>query len=165
MVFKKGLSSLAWCMKVGVFYLSPKPSVPTIWHFIRFLCVVVTQEVRIGEDLEDSGENVFVGGENRWKYVLHHNVKHFMTCMWAWEKHGQPVWEISLCWCRDDACLSRHSSAIVMWSIWTFRNYPGNCSLEPLKNRNRPLWPKSFDVKIPVDYRMSRKVDRLHRLF
>jgi hypothetical protein len=30
------------------------------------------QEVKIGKDLEDSGENAFVGGENRWKYVLDH---------------------------------------------------------------------------------------------
>ena len=27
------------------------------------------QEVRIGEQLEQSEENVFVGGENKWRYV------------------------------------------------------------------------------------------------
>lgn len=25
------------------------------------------QEVKVGEQLEESGENVFVGGKNRWK--------------------------------------------------------------------------------------------------
>lgn len=25
------------------------------------------QEVKVGEELEESGENVFVGGKNRWK--------------------------------------------------------------------------------------------------
>ncbi|CAI0542930.1 unnamed protein product [Linum tenue] len=28
----------------------------------------VTFEVKVGEQLEESGENVFVGGKNRWKY-------------------------------------------------------------------------------------------------
>lgn len=37
--------------------------------FFLFLSVPNSfwQEVRIGEKLEESGENVFVGGENKWK--------------------------------------------------------------------------------------------------
>ncbi|KAK8291521.1 hypothetical protein V6Z11_D06G063600 [Gossypium hirsutum] len=30
--------------------------------------LLLFQEVKVGEQLEDSGENVFVGGKNRWKY-------------------------------------------------------------------------------------------------
>ncbi|KVH93786.1 Protein of unknown function DUF3119 [Cynara cardunculus var. scolymus] len=30
--------------------------------------LLLFQEVKVGQELEDSGENVFVGGKNRWKY-------------------------------------------------------------------------------------------------
>ncbi|XWS72920.1 hypothetical protein CRYUN_Cryun02cG0081000 [Craigia yunnanensis] len=30
--------------------------------------LLLFQEVKVGDQLEDSGENVFVGGKNRWKY-------------------------------------------------------------------------------------------------
>ncbi|CAN6699715.1 unnamed protein product [Malus baccata var. baccata] len=30
--------------------------------------LLLFQEVKVGEELESSGENVFVGGKNRWKY-------------------------------------------------------------------------------------------------
>jgi len=29
--------------------------------------MVIVQEVKVGEDLNESGENVFVGGKNRWR--------------------------------------------------------------------------------------------------
>jgi hypothetical protein len=29
---------------------------------------VLLQEVKVGDQLEESGENVFVGGKNRWRY-------------------------------------------------------------------------------------------------
>ncbi|KOM33037.1 hypothetical protein LR48_Vigan01g259300 [Vigna angularis] len=35
---------------------------------VRFVFEDDALEVRIGEQLQESGENVFVGGENRWKY-------------------------------------------------------------------------------------------------
>ncbi|RDY02864.1 hypothetical protein CR513_13620 [Mucuna pruriens] len=35
---------------------------------VRFVFDDEALEVRIGEQLQESGENVFVGGENRWKY-------------------------------------------------------------------------------------------------
>ncbi|XP_047179485.1 uncharacterized protein LOC124846297 [Vigna umbellata] len=35
---------------------------------VRFVFEDDALEVRIGEKLQESGENVFVGGENRWKY-------------------------------------------------------------------------------------------------
>ncbi|KAL1093961.1 hypothetical protein V6Z11_D06G063600 [Gossypium hirsutum] len=35
---------------------------------VRFVFDDEALEVKVGEQLEDSGENVFVGGKNRWKY-------------------------------------------------------------------------------------------------
>ncbi|XP_030938568.1 uncharacterized protein LOC126715385 [Quercus robur] len=35
---------------------------------VRFVFDAEALEVKVGEQLQDSGENVFVGGENRWKY-------------------------------------------------------------------------------------------------
>ncbi|GJP80494.1 hypothetical protein CLOP_g14143 [Closterium sp. NIES-67] len=35
---------------------------------VRFVFTEEALEVRIGQQLESSGENVFVGGENKWKY-------------------------------------------------------------------------------------------------
>ncbi|KAJ9688635.1 hypothetical protein PVL29_014341 [Vitis rotundifolia] len=35
---------------------------------VRFVFDNEALEVKVGEQLQDSGENVFVGGENRWKY-------------------------------------------------------------------------------------------------
>ncbi|KAG0454795.1 hypothetical protein HPP92_024087 [Vanilla planifolia] len=35
---------------------------------VRFVFDEEALEVRVGEKLEGSGENVFIGGENRWKY-------------------------------------------------------------------------------------------------
>lgn len=38
-------------------------------YYMFFLIAMLTllQEVKVGEQLEESGENVFVGGKNRWK--------------------------------------------------------------------------------------------------
>ncbi|MCO5599361.1 hypothetical protein L7F22_056540 [Adiantum nelumboides] len=35
---------------------------------VRFVFDNEALEVKVGEELKDSGENVFVGGKNRWKY-------------------------------------------------------------------------------------------------
>ncbi|XP_048333551.2 uncharacterized protein LOC107434817 [Ziziphus jujuba] len=35
---------------------------------VRFVFDEEALEVKVGEELQDSGENVFVGGKNRWKY-------------------------------------------------------------------------------------------------
>ncbi|XP_024979836.1 uncharacterized protein LOC112516834 [Cynara cardunculus var. scolymus] len=35
---------------------------------VRFVFDDDSLEVKVGQELEDSGENVFVGGKNRWKY-------------------------------------------------------------------------------------------------
>nr|XP_023924256.1 uncharacterized protein LOC112035654 [Quercus suber] len=35
---------------------------------VRFVFDAEALEVKVGEQLQDSGENVFVGGKNRWKY-------------------------------------------------------------------------------------------------
>ncbi|XP_056162081.1 uncharacterized protein LOC130134451 isoform X1 [Syzygium oleosum] len=35
---------------------------------VRFVFDNEALEVKVGEELQESGENVFVGGENRWKY-------------------------------------------------------------------------------------------------
>lgn len=66
------------------------------------------QEVKIGEQLQESGENVFVGGKNRWKLSIHFS---FFT---NWNSYQQDKLTCSIC-CRY--------STFINWEFW-WPNFP-----------------------------------------
>ncbi|KAK3001464.1 hypothetical protein RJ639_020564 [Escallonia herrerae] len=51
-----------------LFQASKSPQSPMRTTRVRFVFDGEALEVKVGEELEEAGENVFVGGKNRWKY-------------------------------------------------------------------------------------------------
>lgn len=65
---------------------------------VRFVFDNEALEVKVGEELEESGENVFVGGKNRWKYSTFLNWElwwpNFPILVYFKEKQTKPEGQI-----------------------------------------------------------------------